>query len=214
MRGELRAQRRQMRRQLREHKRALKQQLRAKRQALRAAGAAKRRKRRLIFWALVALILLILLLLQDCQCNEPLAPEPPEVGEVEPHQDSAEPEADAPRKPATGRLPRVRRPDFDNEPLDPLPWLAEYRLQVAARSSRLAECFVGAPNPGTLEWTASVEPLVGHVSDHVLEPMLQSDALTRHQKFCALDVLSYPPYDLDSDQERSTPARVRMVIEF
>jgi len=167
---------------------------------------------------MVALILLILLLLRDCQCNEPPpGPAPPQAvdtAEIDEPEPDPEPEIVARREPAKGRLEGIRRPQYGNEPLDALPWLAAYRLQVAARSTRLAECFVGAPNPGTLKWTASVEPSVGHVSDQVLEPSLQSDALTRRQKSCAFEVLSYPPYELESDGERSTPARVSMVIEF
>jgi hypothetical protein len=164
----------------------------------------------------VALLLLLLLLLRDCSCTEPqLEPECPAPAVGPP----AIPEAEAPAAPPvvplpSGRVDRRARPRFVTEPLDPLPWLASYRLQVSARSLRLAQCFVGAPRPGTLRWTASVEPSQGQVSDQALEPTLLSDELTQQQRSCVFDVLSDPPYQLDAGQERSTPVRVGMVIEF
>ncbi len=212
-RSELRSVRRQLGRTLRERKRSLRRQVAERRAALRPPGAARRRRR---FWSRVLMGLLLLWLLRDCRCQPPELPEEPPArsGAAAP---GAAPVVEAqPRPPpsAPGRIQPTRRPAFDNEALDPLPWLAAYRLQVAARSPRLAECFVGAPNPGTLEWTASVEPSLGRVSDQRLEPTLLSDELTRRQRSCAFAVLSDPPYLLDSAGERATPARVSMVIEF
>jgi hypothetical protein len=195
----------------------MKAQLRARRAALRPADP---RRKRLRFWLLLAIALLLLLLLRDCSCQTPEPPPgPPAPGaapepEPEPEPETDQPETPRARRKATGRLPHLQRPRFENQAMDPLPWLDDYRLQVAARSPRLAECFVGAPNPGTLEWTASVEPSLGRVSDQSLEPTLLSDALTRRQRACALAVLSEPPYQLESQGERATPARVSMVIEF
>jgi hypothetical protein len=106
------------------------------------------------------------------------------------------------------------RPAFAGPAPDPLPWLAAFRLQVAARSPRLAECFVGAPRPGALKWSAAVEPRAGRVSDPSLEPTLSTEALTPTQRACALAVLSDPAYRLDAGSGPSTPSRVSLVIEF
>jgi len=164
---------------------------------------------------LAALVLLLLLLLQDCRCTPPqplpVIDQPAPSTPAEVVEPSAVP---SPRKRSTGRIPRLRRPAYENELLDPLPWLESYRIQVSSRSVRLAGCFVGAQQPGTLKWAASVEPSKGTLSDQTLEPTLMSDELTRQQRACVFDVLSDPPYDLDSSGERSTPVRVGMVIEF
>lgn len=162
----------------------------------------------------MVIALLLLLLLRDCSCA-PVAAPPVAVPPGPPAPAPAEPAAAEPATPpSTGRIPRRDRPTFDSELLEPLPWLAAYRLQVSARSPRLAECFVGAQRPGTLKWTASVEPDQGRVSEQTLEPTLLSDELTRQQRTCAFEVLSSPDYQLESAEERSTPVRVGMVIEF
>jgi len=87
-------------------------------------------------------------------------------------------------------------------------------MQVAARSPRLAQCFVGAQQPGRLKWSLSVEPHSGRVSDPVIEPMLLTDDLSRKERACVVEVLSDPPYDLQTGDEPSTPSRVGLVIEF
>ncbi len=199
-------------------RRALKRQLSERRRAMRAALAEKRRatdrgrpRRRLL---VVALLLLLLLLLRDCACQEPPqltgpAPEPLPAAAAEPGPTEPGP---APIKP--GRIGRRDRPEYSSAPPEALPWLAEFRMQVAARSPRLAECFVGIEEPGALRWTTSVEPRSGQVSEHDLEPTLSSAELTRQQRTCAIAVLSDPVYRLQTDDERATPARVGLVIEF
>lgn len=188
------------------------QALVARREELRAEIARRRRsaggeqKRRP--WRWVPLLLLLLL-----RCRELPPQAPPE----------APPQAAAPAGPAASppapvppaaRVARRDRPDYANVAPEPLPWLASFRLQVAARSPRLAECFVGASRPGALKWTAAVEPSRGRVSDQTLEPTLSSDALTSTQRDCVLDALSEPPYRLEAGEARSTPSRVALVIEF
>jgi hypothetical protein len=59
-----------------------------------------------------------------------------------------------------------------------------------------------------------VAPRHGEVSDHDLEPAALGDALTQEQRGCVVDVLSDPSYLLETADERSTPSRVGMVIEF
>ena len=88
-------------------------------------------------------------------------------------------------------------------------------MQVTARSPRLAACFAGVERPGSLKWSASVEPVHGQVSDQKLETTLQSDPLTPEQRDCVMGVLSDPPYRLDTKgEERTTPSRVGLAIEF
>ena len=59
-----------------------------------------------------------------------------------------------------------------------------------------------------------MEPTSGLVSDHTLEPMLLTGALTQPERACVFEVLSDPPYKLETGEERSTPSRVGLVIEF
>ena len=188
-------------------RRAIVEELRARQLEKRAI---RRRRWR---WALfVAGIVLLLLLLRDCSCAEP--PEPVGPGPVG-EGTAAEPvEPVAAPAPLTGRIERRDRPEFGSAPPKPLPWIASFRLQVAARGPRLAECFVGAQRPGALKWTASVEPDSGRVSDSVLEPTRESDALTSGQRACVLEVLSDPAYRLQTGEARSTPSRVGIAIEF
>jgi hypothetical protein len=182
--------------------------IRARQAALRARLREKRKPRRRWWW-LVLLLLILLALLCCCGC-----PDEPEVPPEELVFDGKGVVVEVPEPEVPlDRTPRRDRPDFENKPADPLKWIDAFRLQVAARSPRLAECFVGADQPGTLKWTVSVEPGSGKVSDHVLEPTLGSADLTSEQRACVLGVLSDPPYRLEV-AERSTPSRIGMAIEF
>lgn len=205
---------RQRKRELRAKRNELRAELKRRRAAVVARRPPKKRSRRRWILLLILLILL-LLLLRDCRCNEVVEEPPVVAGDatlVVPAPLEVVPEAVVPRP--VGRVARVDRPEFRSEVPGPIPWVASFRLQVAARSPRLAECFVGAHRPGTLKWTAAVEPGAGRVSDMTLEPTLLSDELTRPQRVCVLGVLSDPPYELPDGGERSTPSRVGMVIEF
>ena len=113
-----------------------------------------------------------------------------------------------------GRVARRERPGKPAPTPESLPWLTVFELQVAARSPRLAPCFEGVPRPGALRWSAVVEASRGTVSDHTLEPVLGSDSLDAAQRACVLEVLSTPAYRLAPLDERSTPPRVSLVIEF
>ncbi len=199
--------------------RAMAESLQAKRKQLQEKLAARRQQsgkrpekddRR--WWLIVLLLLLILgALLRDCSCNPPpppVEPAPCPTGVVP--SEPAEPEP----VPDKGTMGRKDRPEFQAEPPKPLPWLAAFRMQVAARSPRLAACFVGVQQPGRLKWSTAVEPAQGLVSAHTLEPMLLSQELSRKERECVLAVLSDPPYQLQIDEERSTPSRVGLVIEF
>ncbi len=208
----------------RERRKAMAKELAAKRAEMRAelarrrkaAGQKKKKKKTNRWWWLwVLLAILLWLLMPDCscQCREPGAP----VVAVTPPAPVAVPEPEPvapPPAPITGRIDSTARPEFQSKPPPPLPWISAFRMQVAARSPRLSECFVGAPRPGTLRWTTSVEPGQGQVSEHVLEPALLSDALSQTQRDCVLRVLTDPPYTLSVGEARATPSRVGLVIEF
>ena len=210
-----------------------KQALEAKRKAMREQVAARRRNRpprkprpprarrsrrkkkkeeeekRRPWWLLLLLLLPLLCCLPlDCTEDEPeeVVPEPEPVGEVEP----VEP---VPEEPG-GRIPSQERPDFGTRPPDAPSWIDSFRMQVAARGPRLAQCFVGAKEPGQFKWTTSVVPETGVVSEHALEPMLNSPDLRRAERLCVLEVLENPPYTLEAADEPSTPSRVGIVIEF
>lgn len=214
---ELAAKRAAQRARLEARRAAMKRQLLARRAAARAALERRRanlkkpKKKRDRRW-LWLLLLLLLVLLKDCSCDEP-PPAPasaPEVPAAAGEGSAATPPPEPP--------PKVRkrsRPGYAPTAPGPLPWLDALRLQVAARGPRLAACFTGASRPGALRWTASVDPGQGLVSDQGLEPVLDTDPLTREQRDCALGVLAEPPYRLIPDgAEPSTPARVGLVVEF
>lgn len=112
------------------------------------------------------------------------------------------------------RLEQVARPRYVPPAPEAPPWLAAFRLQVAARGPRLAACFEGAPRPGSLRWTTALEPGSGRVSDHVLAPTTQSDPLTAAQRACVIGVLETPPYRLEGTHTATTPPRVSIGIAF
>ncbi len=197
---------------LRTKREQLQLQLEERRQTSKSSKGKEEDNPRRKWWLLLLLLLLLLALIRDCRCNDVPAPPPPQDTGV------SEPVPTVPVEPPpptpTGRLERRDRPGYATETPAPLPWIASFRMQVAARGPRLAECFVGAQRPGTLKWTTAVEAKHGLVSDHTLEPTLLSEELSKKQRECIVDVLSDPPYRLQTSDERSTPARVGMVIEF
>ena len=171
----------------------------------------KRRRRRLFALFLLILLLLLLCCMNDCSCDPPpQGSDAPVAAEPLP----SDPPPPAPPAPLEGKLPRRDRPNYVVEPPKPATWLDAFRLQVAARSPRLATCFEGRTHPGVLRWTTFVEPHEGRVSEHEIEAMLASSNLERREMDCVIQVLSQPPYDLPTGEERATPTRVGMVIEF
>lgn len=186
------------RRALRERQRALRAELRQKR------GPARRRR-----WPwLLLLLLLLLCLLPIPSCEE--APGEPEAPEVAVGESAApvEPEPEPPTDIEPVR--RFVRPKYTPPPPDPIPWLEVWRLQVAARGPRLAACFEGVSHPGALRWTTRVEPASGRTSDHVLDPVLDTEPVSAAQRRCVLGVLTEPAYRLGPGDA----ARVSIVIEF
>jgi hypothetical protein len=176
----------------------------------------KRRRRRRLVAALVAALLL--LLIARCECDEPpLAPAPVEV---------AEPElAPAPvrlppkkrpkgKRPLEGKLEASGRSGLEVDATAPPPWLGQFRLQVAARSPRLAACFIGADRPGALRWTALVHAKSGRVTESVLEPMFRGGQLDEAQHDCLVNALVEQPFKLDASAEEAAARRLSLIFEF
>ena len=192
---------------------ASREKLQARRDALaarRSERSSRRRARRP--WWLALLLLPPFCLIPDCSEEAPLPP---------PLEQGSAPQVGAPVEvppvPVPVPVPRmstVPRPSFRSPTPKPLPWIGVFRLQVAARSPRLAGCFVGVERPGQLRWTAAVEPSSGETADHTLEPLLRSAAISRVERECILNVLTDPPYRLDVTTEQATPTRVGIVLEF
>jgi hypothetical protein len=190
--------------------------LRARLDARLAEARARRpaqRRRRWPYALLLLLLALLLCLLPPCRCEPPVVPEP---GAPAPPAPAAEP-LPAPPEPEPlpgGRVQRTERPDYPVHVPAPLPWLSAFRLQVAARSPRLADCFVGAADPGALKWSGQVDPGAGIVADASVEVLGGTSALTAEQRRCVLGVLAEPPYRLSASGQRGTPSTVSLVLEF
>jgi hypothetical protein len=166
-----------------------------------------------VWIALALLVLLLLLLIRDCSCAHPPDPAPVTAAPSRPGV-GVSVETSAPPAPLTERVATTPRRAMTPEAVAPPPWLASLRIQVAARSPRLAECFEGTTRPGTLRWSVAVDADHGVVSDPEVEPTLAGQDLSNAQRQCVLGVLADPPYQLVTGDEPSTPARVALVIEF
>ena len=208
---------------LREKVTAQRAELRARLHEQRSADRARRSRRRRLM--LLALLLLLWLLLRACHCDLEVPPpspiEPtPRVSLLDPA-----PAADAiapapPRRAATtaprlrGRIESTKRPEFHNETPPLQSWLTAFRMQVAARSPRLSQCFEGIEAPGALKWTAAVDTARGIVSDHQFDSVLTGAVLSKPLRECLIGVLSSPPYRLPTHETQPSPSRVSIVIEF
>ncbi|MBL8952547.1 MAG: hypothetical protein JNK82_17340 [Myxococcaceae bacterium] len=173
-----------------------------------------RRKRR-IRRAVVSAAALLLLLFVRCDCGEGPVIEPavPDAGVV---RDAGVKVAAKvlKRPPLPGKVEPQPRPDLGPQAPPSPSWLDEFRMQVAARSPRLAECFTGIENAGAIRWSTSVNPNGGTVSDHELSPTGVGVDLTKEQRTCILEVLSKPVYQLKVPGNEGLPNRVSLVIEF
>ena len=206
---------------LKAQKAALKARLAEEKAAIRAQLAANRPRRRSLRRRLALLVILILvwLLLRSCDCETPPGPPPmapdgaPPVALVS--ADAALPDASPPRKRRKrGRITPRDRPAFVNQTPETQSWLAAFRVQVAARSPKLARCFEGTERPGALKWTAAVDIPRGVVSDQSLESVLTGVSLSKARRACLQGILKDPPYRLPSPPTRAGPSRVSIVIEF
>lgn len=165
----------------------------------------------------VALLLLLAWLVRcDCQQGPPVPP-PPAKGETQETLEARpKPPVTAParREPLRAQVRRQPRATYEGEAPAPPDWLEDFRLQVAARSPRLAQCFTGTDRPGALRWSASVNPESGAVSDHEAEPVGPGPELRREQRDCVVRTLSTPPYRLSARQRQELPTRISLVLEF
>ena len=211
---ELRKEMRRRRRELRSALPALRRQARARTEELPAVKRRKRRRR--VRRTLTVVLLLLLLCLVRCDCQPPL-PAPPAV-KVEPPEPEPKPKAPPPvrakRPPIRARTEPQPRGGFEAEARAAPNWLDDFRLQVAARSARLARCFTGAEKPGALRWTTSVNPDSGAVADHEIEPLGPGAELQGEQRQCVVQALANPAYKLAESQKQALPDRISLVIEF
>lgn len=116
--------------------------------------------------------------------------------------------------PAPARLAPLPRPALRTEPVPSPTWLPAFHQQVAARSPRLAACFVGAAAPGALRWTASLDLASGRVGDHRFASTLEAATPTAAQQACLARALAEPPYQLAVPTPPALPVPVSLVIEF
>jgi hypothetical protein len=212
---------RELRRELRQRKKELRRSVELNRRAARERveqlpSVRREKRRRRIRRAVTIAALLLLAMLVRCECAPPPPVPPPEpvvkpaleVKPKKPAQPASKPKA------FSDRMERQRRGSYQNEAQTSPSWLDDFRLQVAARSPRLARCFSGTERPGALRWTAAVNAASGSVSDHVLELVGTGGDLSGKQRDCVQGVLSSPGYRLKPEQKQDLPGRVSIVIEF
>lgn len=185
---------------------------RARVDALPEVQRARRgRARRRALWA--ALLLLLLLFVRcDCAPEPAPAPEEPAAVVVDAGVKPPTPKQ-VKRAPSRDRIAASVRPGYEPGAQPSPAWLDDFRLQVAARSPRLAQCFKGTDRPGALRWTVALNAGSGAVSDHVFEPVGLAD-LSVAQRDCLQRTLSAPGYHVTPGDAQSLPARVSLVIEF
>jgi hypothetical protein len=204
--------RREQRRAVRKQLAQLKAEARARVDANPAVQKARRERR--ARRTLSSAFLLLLLLFLRCDCTgEPAPVDVEPVAEVIDAGVKPKPRVPGKRKPSNDKLASTARPGFEGgKPQSPA-WLDDFRMQVAARSPRLALCFKGADRPGALRWNVAVNPESGAVSDHLFEPIGAADLLAT-QRDCIQKVLSTPGYHVENAEKSSLPTRVSLVIEF
>lgn len=200
---------------------------------IEAAKAERRRRRRKRAIKLILFLILLWLLLRRCDTGLVFVPLIVPVPGVAKSVATAGPTSTAPaRRRARAKSKRLRRVKtvpravYAPKPAGPAPWLSALRLQVAARSPRLARCFEGLGEPGALTWTMSLDPASGVASDHAFEPR-SGGALNKKARACLTAVLSAPPFSLGAEGagvaegvegagvvEGAARTRVSLVIEF
>lgn len=185
---------------------------------IEAARAERKRRRRKRVIKLILFLILLWLLLRRCDTGlvfVPLVVPMPGAGmSVATAGPKSTPPAPRRARAKPRRLQRVKtaaRPVYTPPPAGRAPWLSALRLQVAARSPRLARCFEGLRQPGALTWTSSLDPSTGIAADHSFEPR-SGGALAQPARLCLMAALSAPPFDLGAQSGART--RVSLVIEF
>lgn len=190
--------------------------LKAKIAELPQVKAAARRRRHRRIALLIVLLLLLLFIRCECEPGMPMVIEVDAGTPVVMALDAGRPKPVVkPKGPMQAKVSLGQRDAFGSNQRTSPDWLDSFRLQVAARSPRLAECFQGTERPGALRWVAAVNPESGSVSDQTFEPIGASLELTRDQRTCISRVLSSPPFKLVLAQpDQALLNRVSMVIEF
>lgn len=183
---------------------------------LQRAREQRRRRRQLA----LAVILVLLALLSQCECERPgpavpktVEPEAPVIL-VPPPKPPAPKPAKVKRPPLRAASEQVQRGSLDTQARGAPPWLEEFRMQVSARSPRLARCFNGAERPGALRWTVSLNPMSGTASEHEFEPVGQGAEISREQQRCLVLALSSPVYRVAGRRGEALLERLSLVIEF
>ncbi len=210
-----------LRREMRRRKKELRRSAVLMRRTARAqmdqvpAVRRERRRKRLRRAATIAALLLLAMLMR-CECEQPPPPPPPEarVEAKEEVKPKAPPPPASKAKPFADRIGRQARGKYQNGEQTSPSWLDDFRLQVAARSPRLAQCFSGTDRPGALRWTTAVNEESGAVSDHGLELVGTGADLSSKQRDCVLSALASPGYRIKHKQQQSLPSRISIVIEF
>ncbi|MGI5861531.1 MAG: hypothetical protein ACOX6T_05675 [Myxococcales bacterium] len=214
---ELRRAMRERRRELRRAVRKLRRQARADAERIPVVQKEKQRRRRRRLTALLAVLLLALLLTRcECQPAPAIPPEAEPAPEVVPEEPEPVPakKAEVKKNPLKATTKRRRRAGYEEAARAGPPWLEDFRLQVAARSARLAQCFTGSERPGALRWSTAVDPESGAVADHEVDPVGPSAELSLDQRKCLVGVLSDPVYRLTDQQKQGLPSRISLAIEF
>jgi len=214
-----------LRRAMRQKKAELKAAMRRARKEQRARLEQnpvfrKRRRRRRIRNGIAAALAVLFVLLWRCDCAKP----PPPAPVVEKQEVKKEPPPPPPlvkpgvkpKKKLEAEMASKLRGSYGGEERAAPSWVDDFRLQVAARSVRLASCFTGIDKPGALRWTASVNPESGAVSDHELEALASTMPIWPREKTCLIGALSNPPYKISGAPpvKEGIPNRVSIVIEF
>ena len=197
---------------------AMRSQAREARARLRAQVKAhplvqKARRRRRVRRAVMTAILLLLLLLIRCDCG---APPVVETKSVDAGVDAgARVMLTPPKKSRREAISAVKhqRSPWETDTRPGPAWLESFRMQVAARSPRLAECFSGSERPGALRWGVAVNPVQGTVSDHSFEPLGAAE-ITQAQRECLTRVLSSPRYQVAAEEVAGVPPQVTLTLEF
>lgn len=214
-----RTERRAMRADLRANQRALRAEMKSKGRELRrnpeVMRLISRRRRRLLIRILLVVILIYLLLQLDCRGDT--AVELPSLNEIATEQ------IDAPlrqirkrkqRRKLSGKVKSEQRGNLALDLSSVPPWLDAFRLQVAARSPRLARCFEGNERPGAMRLSALVNAGSGRMSEPAIEPAFRGADLTSTQEKCLLRVLASQPYKLGADAPQAASRRVSLIFEF
>lgn len=202
----------------RQQRRAARARINQARDRARATVAAlpemkRARRRRWRRRALIAALLLLLLLLHRCECG-PAPRIEPELAAVVTLDAGVKRVPKRPALKATkeGLAAKPRASWETGAQLGPA-WLDEFRMQVSARSPRLAHCFTGSERPGALRWSVALNPETGAVSDQDLEPLGAAEPNAK-QRECLQKALADPKYHIAAADRLSVPSRVTLMIEF